>query len=252
MEIVAVDDERIMLEGLVKCIKNVEPEAEVHAFISPRECLVYAQDHEIDVAFVDIRMPGIGGLELGRRLLEINPLMNLIYCTAYEEYVWEAFRSVRCNGYITKPVEEKQVREELMHLRAPLTTKKEGLQIQCFGRFEVFFDGKPVEFENAKTKELLAFLVNQGGSICRNQEIIAYLWDDDYRHDSYFKKIRNDMLQTLSRLGYEDIIWRQRGGLGIDMDKVQCDFYEWKKTHFRKYTGDYMIQYEWANIPEYE
>ncbi len=43
------------------------------------------------------------------------PDINIIFCTGYDEYISEAFREIRCNGYISKPVDAEQVKEELSH-----------------------------------------------------------------------------------------------------------------------------------------
>ena len=90
----------------------------------------------------------------------------------------EAFREIRCNGYISKPVDAEQIKEELSHLRLPMKEKTERrIIIQCFGYFAVHIDGKPMEFGSAKTQELFAYLVNACGGTCTNQEIMTYLWD---------------------------------------------------------------------------
>ncbi|MCQ2443129.1 MAG: response regulator [Oscillospiraceae bacterium] len=252
MKILAVDDEQLMLDALRESIQEAAPQEEIYAFRKASDALAFAKEHPIDVAFLDIRMRGMDGLELGRWLLEQYPQMNLIFCTSYDEYISEAFRSIRCNGYITKPVDAEQISQELAHLRVPLhKPEPPRVRIHCLGRFEVFIDGLPIKFENSKTKEFLAYLVNACGGICGNQEIIAQLWEDDFRHDSYFKKIRKDLIDTLERCGCGEILYRQRGGLGINVDKVSCDYYDWKKHHTgRKKPEEYMTQYSWRMIPD--
>lgn len=253
MVILAVDDEQLMLDALAASIREAAPNADVVPFRKSSDALAYAREHHLDVAFLDIRMRGMDGLELGKRLLEIYPELNLIYCTSYDEYVSEAFRSIRCNGYITKPVDAEQISTELEHLRVPMTRPvQKRVFFHCLGRFEAFIDGEPVKFENAKTKELLACLVDACGGILGNQEIIVKLWDDDNRHDSYFKKIRRDLLETLEAVGCEDVICRQRGGIGINLDRVTCDYYDWRKQHPGKKPQIYMSQYYWALIPDFE
>lgn len=253
MRILAVDDEQLMLDALVCCIKEAEPDASVFPFRRGSDALTFAGENPVNVAFLDIRMRGMDGLELGKRLVELYPDINLIYCTSYDEYVSEAFRDIRCNGYITKPVDAEQIRTELDHLRVPMNLpSQKRVTFRCLGRFEAFIDGEPVKFENAKTKELLACLVDACGGILGNQEIIVKLWEDDNRHDSYFKKIRRDLLETLEALGCGDVICRQRGGIGINVDRVVCDFYDWKKQNPGKKPEIYMSQYFWALIPDFE
>lgn len=256
MKIIAVDDEQLMLDALVACIRKAAPDAELMPFRRAGEALAYAQEHPVDVAFLDIRMRGMDGLELGKRLLDLYPALNIIYCTSYDEYISEAFRNIRCNGYVMKPVDIEQIQSELSHLRLPFQNEKIvapcRVVFRCLGRFEVFVDGEPVKFENSKTKELLAYLVDASGGICNNQEIIAKLWEDDRRHDSYFKKIRKDLIDTLEALGCEDILCRHRGGLGINADLVKCDYYDWRKENPGKKPEIYMSQYFWALIPDFE
>lgn len=253
MKILAVDDEQLMLDALTANIVVAAPHAEVFPFRKASDAIAFAQNNQIDVAFLDIRMRGMDGLELGRRLLDMHPMLNVIFCTSYDEYISEAFREIRCNGYITKPVDAEAIRRELDHLRIPVNTNSNRITFRCMGYFEVFLDGEPIKFENAKTKEVLAYLVDACGGICGNQEIIAHLWEDDGRHDSYFKKIRKDMIDTLERKDCGDILFRQRGGLGINAEKVNCDYYDWRKANpGKKKPADYMNQYTWASVPDFE
>lgn len=253
MQILAVDDEQLMLDALTVCIQEAAPNAQVYSFRRSSDALNFAKENPLDVAFLDIRMRGMDGLELGKQLLLIHPSINLIYCTSYDEYVSEAFRAIRCNGYITKPVDAEQIARELACLRVPMfLPKKKRVEFHCLGRFEMFIDGEAVKFENAKTKELMACLVDACGGICSNQEIIVKLWEDDNRHDSYFKKIRKDLGDTLQAYGCADILCRQRGGIGINVDMVKCDYYDWKRQNPGKMPDVYMSQYFWALIPQFE
>lgn len=246
MKILAVDDEKLMLNRLVRSINEAKPEAKVYEFRSGKEALEFAEGNEIDVAFLDINMRGMDGLTLAKELNKLYPEINIIFCTGYDEYVSEAFREIRCNGYISKPVDAEQIKEELSHLRLPMKEEKEKrIKIQCFGYFAVHIDDKPMEFGSAKTQELFAYLVNACGGTCTNQEIMTYLWDDDGIHDSYFKKIRKDLFDTLDKYGCPEVVVKTWGGLAIRPDLVECDFYNWKKEHTGNYEGDFMKQYYW-------
>ena len=64
MRIIAVDDERLALEALVSSIIKAVPDAAVHGFRDPAEAMDFLRSHICDVAFLDIRMRGISGLEL--------------------------------------------------------------------------------------------------------------------------------------------------------------------------------------------
>ncbi|MBQ0001077.1 MAG: response regulator [Clostridiales bacterium] len=249
MNILAVDDEKLMLGALVSAIEEAAPTSSIYSFRKASEALDFASENDVDVAFLDIRMRGMDGLELAKELMKIDPGLNVIFCTSYDDYISEAFREVRCNGYVTKPVDAAQIEEELKHLRRPIETKVEKkVRVQCFGYFEAFINGAPIEFGSSKTKELLAYLVHARGAVCSNQELITYLWEDDLGHESYYKKIRKDLFDTLEKYGCADIICKQRAGLGLNTDQIECDYYEWKKKNSGRYPGEYMKQYTWSEF----
>ncbi len=252
MKILAIDDEEIMLEKLCRCIQEAAPNEELISFRHSSDVLKYVSENKIDVAFLDIKMRGIDGLELGKRIKLVQPLVNIIFCTGYDDFIFEAVSKVRCNGYLLKPVTTEDVITELNNLRIPMKdkiVKKFGIYLQCFGNFQVFFDGKLLEFGTAKTKEMLAYLVDRKGAVVTNNEMMIALWEDDKDHTAYLKKCKKDLMDTLKKVGYEDIIVKSWGGLAIDSEKVDCDYYEWwcgKADSIRAFSGEYMEQYSWS------
>ena len=78
MVIIAVDDEWMALEHAVSVICAAAPGAEVHAFRNAEAAMRYAKAHVIHVAFLDIHMPKVGGLELAQQLKAQFPEINLI------------------------------------------------------------------------------------------------------------------------------------------------------------------------------
>ena len=83
-----------------------------------------------------------------------------------------------------------------MNLRKPVKLVNK-LQINVFGNFEVYFDGNPLKFKYTKSKELLAYLVDRRGALCTVSELMAVLFEDDEGHETYFKSIRKDMIDTI-------------------------------------------------------
>ncbi len=257
MKVLAVDDERVMLTRLRDCIEKAEPAAEVTAFASSFEALEYAQSgNHIDVAFLDIRMRGANGIELGRQIKAVLPTCAVIFCTGYDDYAFEAISKVHCSGYLLKPVTAEAIRAELDNLSALRGSPDGGspaeaapqkrLFVRCFGNFEVFFDDRPVDFQTSKAKELFALLVDRDGAMCRNAEVSDMLWEGMGDHSSYFKKCRKALAQTLEELGQKDVLVRQWGALGINRNLISCDYYEWRAgTAFgiNAYNGEYMEQY---------
>ena len=250
MRIITVDDEPLMLKKLQRCIEEAEPEAQLFAFSSSREALAFAEQSKIDVCFLDIHMPGMDGVTLAKRIKLLQPRVNIIFTTGYAEYMPDAFL-LNVSGYLLKPITTKAVREQLKILRFPVQPQQPSkIRLQCFGNFEVFWEGYPIRFSHNKTKEVLAYLTFRRGAMCSNQEIIAAIWEDG-SHESYFRDLRKDLLNTLDSYGQSEVIEIRRGGMALIVEKVDCDYYQWLKgtvEGINAYHGEFMSQYSWAEF----
>ena len=117
--VIMVDDESIILKGGMSVIGNLLPNASVTGFTSPTEALTFAKSNRVHLAYIDIEMGKLNGLELCRELLKINPRTNVIYLTAYPDYALEAWNTGAC-GFAVKPLSAEQVRDHLTRLRFPI------------------------------------------------------------------------------------------------------------------------------------
>ena len=75
--------------------------------------------NRISLAFLDIELGTANGFDLGRRLLEVNPLTNIVYLTAYPDYALNAWKTAAC-GFLLKPLTVDAVNDQLKRLRYPL------------------------------------------------------------------------------------------------------------------------------------
>lgn len=247
MKILLVDDEELQLLRLENEAKKVLPnDTEIFKFSNPLEAHKFAKDKKIDIAFLDIEMPGLNGIQLARELKKINPQVNIIFVTAYDRYALDAYK-IHASGYLTKPVKADKIREELDGLRYPVKmTGEKKIQIKCFGNFEVFHDGEPLKFSYQKAKELFAYLVDREGSAININELNAVLWEED--HSSYLRNLIADIQQTLRSVDAGEVFIKRHNECYIDVNTVDCDAYEYKKGNpnaIRMYRGEYMIQYSW-------
>ncbi len=171
MRVLCLDDEELALQMIVTCVKEAKPDADVEGFDDQDELLEEAKKNGCDVVFLDIHMPGMNGVEVAKRLKEINRKMNIIFVTGFAKYKGEAM-DMKASGYIMKPVMTEEVAAELEDLRFPIVPKKNAkLRIQCFGNFDVFKpNGEHVRFERSKAKEVFAYLVHRHGSSCTLRE----------------------------------------------------------------------------------
>ena len=247
MKIIAVDDEKIALQGLLASIQKAAPDAEIYGFRYTGEAIAHMENTPCDVAFLDIEMKGMNGVEVAEKLLSINPNVNIIFATGFGSYRDVAF-DMHASGYLIKPITTESVKRELEHLRYPMSKPKR-LSLHTFGNFEVLYDSKPLKFKYQKTKEALAYLVDRRGAMCSKDEIIAVIFEDDSDHKAYYHRIRSDMLSTFSAIGCEALILQQKGMLGLAVKDVDCDYYDYlnnKKELATSYFGEYMSQYSFA------
>ena len=246
MKIIAVDDERIALEGLLDVIQEAAPTAELTGFEYPEDALVFVDEHDCNIAFLDVEMAGMSGVELAEQLKLRNPDINIIFATGFEEYRKESY-DLHASGYLTKPITVEKVKRELSDLRRPIA-KSPHLRVQAFGNFEVFIGETPIAFKYSKTKELFAYLIDRKGALCTLAEAQTVLFEDDEGHEAYMKSLRRDLIGILTLLGCENVIAQQRGKLGIIPDKVECDYYDWcnGKRKNNVWQGEYMVQYSWS------
>ena len=247
MKILLVDDEELQLMRLEGACKKVLPDAEFLVYSNPLQAFNENENNLIDLAFLDIEMPGINGIQLAKKLKSKNPKIKIIFVTAFNEYALEAYK-VHASGYISKPVSEQAIRDEINELGSSIdlkATKK--IQVKCFGNFEVFHKGQPLKFSYQKSKEVFAYLIDREGALINVNELNAVLWEED--HKSYLRNLISDIQQTLKAIDCIDIFVKKHNGYAIDVNKIDCDAYEYKKDNpdaIRSYRGEYMIQYPWA------
>lgn len=251
MKILLVDDEQLQLIRLQNACKAVLPNAEYFVYTNPVKALDENSNTIFDIAFLDIEMPSINGIQLAKKLKKINPLTKVIFVTAYNDYALQAY-NIHASGYVTKPVNEAKIKEEINQLQniAPLENTKK-LQVKCFGNFEVFHNGEPVRFAYKKSKEVFAYLIDREGAAIAINELNTILWEED--HPSYLRNLIADIQKTLKKLDCDDVFIKRHNECYIDVDKVDCDAYEYKKDNpnaVRLYRGEYMMQYSWPIFEE--
>ena len=262
MYVLAVDDERIMLKELTIELGQVFPNADIQGFQDPMEAEQWASDlaqegKSLDYAFLDIRMRGMSGIELARRLKKLHPGTVLIFCTAYTEYAFDAV-GMYAKGYLMKPISAENIVRTLDEMvydwRKSLDVQNQSFWIKTFGNFEVFVDGKPLVFEREKAKEMLALLVDRAGATVTTEQLAVVLWEDrpyDKTLKNYVSTVLGSLRRTLHKVGKEDILINTRNHLSLNPEKIKCDAYDYEKgvmSAVNSFRGEYMVNYSWAEF----
>jgi DNA-binding LytR/AlgR family response regulator len=119
LTILAVDDERAQLEDLARLLRSFAVVQEVECASDGHDALVKASVQRYDAIFLDVRMPDIDGLELGRVLTRFASPPQLVFVSAYDGAAVDAFE-LRALDYLRKPVSRRRVQEALERVCAAL------------------------------------------------------------------------------------------------------------------------------------
>jgi DNA-binding LytR/AlgR family response regulator len=119
---VIAEDETLLRDALVALLKEVWPELEVVAACddggSALEAIAAFQP---EVAFLDIRMPGLSGLEVAAALPAASPKTQAVFVTAYDQYAIDAFDRGAVD-YLLKPVAKTRLEATVARLKARLAS----------------------------------------------------------------------------------------------------------------------------------
>ena len=119
LSIIVVDDEKIILAGNVRELRRALPDANVTGFSKSKDALLFAKSNKVQVAFLDIELRTTKGIQLAKKLEEINPEINIIFVTSYMEYMEDAWK-IYASGFILKPLTRERILGEMKNLRHPV------------------------------------------------------------------------------------------------------------------------------------
>ena len=102
IRIATIEDEKVVQEEICQAITSVidhKEEMEVDSYFSAEDYFLAAKDYELVIT--DIELPGISGLELGKKVRQMNPEVYLVFLTAYSEFASESY-IIEAYQYILK------------------------------------------------------------------------------------------------------------------------------------------------------
>lgn len=251
MKIILVDDE---LSALNAFLPNVVDDLDIECKMfmgAPRAALEYVRVNCVDVAFLDVRMPEIDGIDLAERMLTVKPAIKIVFISAYardEKAISERLNG-RVAGFCHKPYSADGVKRLLASLNAESAQPK--LFIRTFDAFDLFANGVAVDFSSSKAKELLALLTDARGSFVTIDTACGNLWAD--RNAELGKRLYRDAVcrlrLTLKEVGAESLVTFERGRAVINTKAASCDMWDFLKNG-GAFSGRYMPQYDWSIVTE--
>jgi len=165
---VIVDDEQLARDELAFLLKNDGDVNVVAQGKNGLEAVNLIKEHNPDLVFLDVQMPGLDGFGVIKKLLDRKvPLPKIVFATAFDQYAVKAFE-VNAIDYLLKPFDKKRVAQSIQKARA----KEAGLPTDKIDALVKMMESQ----KQPATKILLKAL---GRMFLVDQKDICYAWIED-------------------------------------------------------------------------
>ncbi len=189
IKILIVDDEPLARERLQRLIEEMNIEAHLFQASNGLEAIEQVNEQEPDVILMDIRMPGMNGLEAAYHLMALENPPAIIFTTAYDEYALQAFES-QAVDYLLKPIRQERLEKALTNCR-----KLNKLQLEQLGR-----QNEEVTYRTHISAQIRGSIL-----LIAIRDIVCFLADHKYTTVKYVKDdgvaetIIEDTLKSLEK-----------------------------------------------------
>jgi DNA-binding LytR/AlgR family response regulator len=123
LTILAVDDEQTQVQDLARLLRACHSVGGVECAFDGHDALVKATAHRYHAIFLDVRMPDLDGLALGRVLRRFEDAPQLVFVSAYDSAAVDAFE-LRALDYLLKPVSRRRVEEAVARVAAAVESAR--------------------------------------------------------------------------------------------------------------------------------
>ncbi|MGL5961456.1 MAG: LytR/AlgR family response regulator transcription factor [Cetobacterium sp.] len=138
---IIVEDEFPAREELKYFINNNSNFEIQNEFENPIDALKYIESNNLDVVFLDINMPELDGMTLGKIINRFNKEIKLIFISAYKDYAVEAFE-IKAFDYILKPYSEERINNVLNNLTEEFSKNSSAIKDSNITKITVNLDSK--------------------------------------------------------------------------------------------------------------
>ncbi|MBO5496538.1 MAG: response regulator [Oscillospiraceae bacterium] len=260
MRVICVDDEQQTLQNTLALCREITQITAADGFTEAREALKWMENHPVELAVLDINMPGMDGFTLARAIRDRYEGTEIVFVTAHPQYAVDAW-AIHPTGFVVKPLTRERLQEEVEYaLRVGADSEDKGaaphVEVRTFGNFDLIVDGRKISFPRSKAKELLACLVDRRGIRMTRAEAFHLLWGEEEYSRSRQKMldvIIRSLRATLEENGVGGILQIEQGALRVVPEKLDCDLYRLlrgERDTIREYQGEYMSAYAWASVTE--
>lgn len=254
IKILCIGENSTATEKVKALVNKVLPFADVKILTEEQDIVYEIDRKDYSVVLSETEGKNFDGLKIARKIHDISPSTKVIFVTDKAQYAVPAFKT-RAVGYLLDDISEESLKEEFDDLNISTdSVKNHKLTAKTFGNFELFCDGQAVKFTRAKSKELIAYLIDKRGTSASSSELIVNLWEDrdvDRTTRSMLHNVIADVRSTFLKYGISDFFDTKRNSFRIDDSQLICDYYQLLNGDTaisKKFVGEYMNSYSWAEI----
>jgi DNA-binding LytR/AlgR family response regulator len=207
---IVAEDETLLREALVRELRTAWPELEIVAECADGGSALEAiAEHQPDVAFLDIRMPGLTGLEVASAALEASARTQVVFVTAYDQYAVDAFEAGAVD-YLLKPIAADRLARTAERVRARLA-RGESAPPALAGLLQQLTAALPRPKPSA---EPLAWLTASTGNttrLIRVEDVLYFRADHKYTvvmtavGEAVLRKPLKDLLEVLDPMHFKQV-----------------------------------------------
>lgn len=243
INVIVVDDEWYNLEEICELVENTGFMLVQGRYQNPMQVLEDRALISVQIAFIDIEMPGMDGITLAEKLLEIQPGIKIVFITAWNQYAVQAFE-LNALDYLMKPVNGSRFQKMADRIKNEIQIQEieetNVLTINCFDKVGVYINEEPVIWKRTKAEELFYFLLMHHDTFVHKDIIIEYLWPK-YEYTKALPilqtsvcKIRN----VFSGLKKEVKLDYKMNSYGIFLSSASCDYFDLEQAIASYETGN--------------
>ena len=131
---IVAEDEALLRDALVAQLRATWPQLRIVAECEDGACALEAlTEHRPDVAFLDIRMPGLTGLDVAAAAAEASPNTQIVFATAYDQYAIDAFERGAVD-YLLKPITPERLAATVRRLQTRTGNNEAGMLAALLAR----------------------------------------------------------------------------------------------------------------------
>ncbi|MFD2706961.1 response regulator [Salibacterium lacus] len=270
-----VDDEPHVLHYLERLLEEKKGVEVVGKYFNSYQAIEEALKYKPEVAFLDIEMPDIQGIELAGKIQEGSPETQIVFVTAYSQYAVDAFE-LNAVDYLVKPIQRERLNKTIQRIKQFLPFAISGKNgdsfvycLKClqFKRSKAKFPTTEIHWRTSKAKELFMLLLHYRQVPVRKDVLIETLWPG---HDSEkgMDLLYSTIYQVRKTLKSNDIdikVNSHEDSYILNLNGTKVDVDEWEKgvlalpvisddtlseyqKYFDMYHGDYLaeVDYIWV------